>query len=59
MQLSQNDLHNLSNESLLALRQALKLSSENLDRLQRSSRVELQELENQLNSEDNQRFWNR
>ena len=56
--LNQQDLQNLSEESLQSLRNALNLAGTNLDRLSADSRNSLQALEDQLQSEANRRFWN-
>ncbi len=55
--LNQQDLQNLSEESLQALRNALNLAGTELDRLSAESRNSLQALEDQLQSEANRRFW--
>jgi hypothetical protein len=55
--LNQQDLQNLSEESLQSLRNALTLAGTELDRLSADSRNRLQALEDQLSSEANRRFW--
>jgi hypothetical protein len=59
MNLNENEILNLSNDSLSNLLEVLRLASIDLGRLSSEERNSLQAFENQLLAERSRRSWNR